>query len=98
MVKITLNHEGDSVPSIICDKCSDFIDDAGVALVLWKRNRKHLPDAGNVHFIHKKCVDEFEKGGVWSSCELNQFLRRLVNNIKADISENMGTDFLDSGL
>ena len=95
MVKITLNEEGRAVPSLLCDNCLDFIDDAGLALVLWKRNNKHLPDAGKVYFTHKKCEDDFKKGEVWGDMELNQFLRRLIHNIKADISENMGTDLLD---
>ncbi len=96
MLKVTLNEEGRSVPSFLCDNCGDFIDDAGLALVLWKRNKKHLIEAGKIYFIHKRCVDEFEKGEVWSSSELNQFLRRLIKNSKANVSENEGTDFLDN--
>ena len=86
-----------TVPLILCDHCSKPIEKAGLALAMWKRDGDNLLEGGKVYFSHKACHEKLEGNNplIWGSSELTDFLRRLVHNAGADISENMGTELLD---
>ena len=98
MIRVSKTASGRTAPVILCAHCEMPIDDAGLALAMWKKQRDVLLEDGKVYFSHKACHEKIEGGEptLWASSELRDFLRRLVHNVQADISEDIGTEFLDN--
>ncbi|HPS07675.1 MAG TPA: hypothetical protein PLG22_09100 [Kiritimatiellia bacterium] len=88
---------GRTAPIIRCDVCSKRIEDAGLALAMWKTKEGKLLEDGKVHFCHKACHEKLDEADpvVWSSSELTDYLRRLVHNTKVRIAEDVGAKLLD---
>jgi len=92
-------------PAWVCDVCGKRIEDAGLALAMWKATEGRLLEDGKVHFCHKACHGKLDGDDpvVWSSSELTKrsaeeltdYLRRLVHNTKARIAEDVGAKLLD---
>jgi len=98
MIRVSKTESGRTAPVILCDHCGKPIENAGLALAMWKKQREVLLEDGKVHFSHKACHEKIEgdEPTLWASSELRDFLRRLVHNVQADISEDIGTEFLDN--
>ena len=97
MIQFIKNENGRTAPIIRCDVCGKRIEDAGLALAMWKATEGKLLEDGQVHFCHKACHVKLNGDDpvVWSSSELTDYLRRLVHNTKARIAEDEGTKLLD---
>ena len=98
MIRITKTDEGRSAPTITCDQCGKLIDEAKWGNCHWKTRDGNLTEDGKLYFTHKQCCTAFESADssiMWHSTELTAFLRRLVHNLKADLSEDIGDRMLD---
>ena len=97
MIKVMKTESGRTAPVIVCDQCGTQIQDARMALVMWRKDHGVILDDGKIHHVHKACHDALEGDSPinWASSELTAFLRRIASNTNADTSDNPGTELLD---
>jgi hypothetical protein len=96
MLKMVKNKNGEDCPHIQCAHCEKLIENAELALAMWRSEDSQLSEDGKVYIVHKECSYEFEGDDYfWKSQELIQFMRRLVHNTKADITDDRIGAMLD---
>jgi len=84
---IRIEHsDGRAGPVLFCDHCGGRIDDAELAWYEWLEAPSNRV-IGEVYFLHKRCVDPFERehpsgeNEIWANMELEYFPIYLGYNL-----------------